>query len=317
VQYDQAGDANYNAAPQVVEHTVAQKAIQTISVTTHAPSSATYNTSFTVAATGGGSGNPVTFSEGGVCTAAGVTFTMTSGTGTCDVKYDQTGDANYNAATQVVEHVAAQKAGQTITFGPLPVRLFGDPDFTVTATADSGLPVSFAASGQCMVTGVTVHLVASGTCTITASQAGNDNYSTAAPIPQSFTITAWTLKGFYQPADASALNGNTWSIVWNNVKGGSTVPLKFNIYAGPTEQTTTAAVKSIKLLQVSCVAGVADTTVTASELSNTGGTSLRYDGTSAQFIQNWQTPKQPNTCYQVIMTAADSSIINSAFFKLK
>ena len=39
---------------------------------------------------------------------------MTSGTGTCSVKYDQAGDANYNAAPQVTETVNAQKADQTI-----------------------------------------------------------------------------------------------------------------------------------------------------------------------------------------------------------
>src|SRR5213079_1862860 len=107
---------NYSAATQVVEYTAAQKASQTITVTTHAPSSAIYNTSFTVAATGGGSGNSVTFSNAGVCSNTGATFTMTSGTGSCSVKYDQAGDANnYNAATQVVEYTTAQKASQTIS----------------------------------------------------------------------------------------------------------------------------------------------------------------------------------------------------------
>ena len=41
---------------------------------------------------------------------------------------------------------ACTRADQTITFGPLPNRSPGDPDFTVSATSDSGLPVSFAAS---------------------------------------------------------------------------------------------------------------------------------------------------------------------------
>src|SRR5205807_7530785 len=67
VKYDQAGDTNYNAAAQIVEYTMAQKAAQAITVTTHAPATAIYNTSFTIAATGGGSGNPVTFSSAGVC----------------------------------------------------------------------------------------------------------------------------------------------------------------------------------------------------------------------------------------------------------
>ena len=39
---------------------------------------------------------------------------MTSGTGTCSVKYDQAGNANYNAAPQVTESVTVGKANQTI-----------------------------------------------------------------------------------------------------------------------------------------------------------------------------------------------------------
>ena len=103
VKYNQAGNADYNAAPQVTETVNAQKANQTINVTTHAPASAAFNASFSVAATGGGSGNPVTFSTRASCTNTGATFTMTSGTGTCTVNYDQAGDANYNAAPQVTE----------------------------------------------------------------------------------------------------------------------------------------------------------------------------------------------------------------------
>ena len=79
--YDQAGNANYNAAPEVTETVSAQKAAQAINVTTHAPASAAFNAQFSVAATGGGSGNPVTFSSSGACTNVGATFTMTSGTG--------------------------------------------------------------------------------------------------------------------------------------------------------------------------------------------------------------------------------------------
>ena len=84
-------------------------------MTTHAPASAAFGSSFSVAATGGGSGNPVTFSSAGACTNVGALFTMTSGTGTCSVKYDQAGSADYDAAPQVVESVSAAKAGQTIS----------------------------------------------------------------------------------------------------------------------------------------------------------------------------------------------------------
>src|SRR5262249_56874972 len=97
------------------ETTTATKADQAITVTQHAPASAVFNTGFSVAATGGGSGNPVTFSSGGGCSNTGGSFTMTSGSTDCSVKYDQAGDGNYNAAPQVTETVTAQKAAQTIT----------------------------------------------------------------------------------------------------------------------------------------------------------------------------------------------------------
>ena len=112
VKYDQAGDANYNAAPQVTETVNAQKADQTINVTTHAPASAAYNTSFSVAATA--PGGSVSFSSAAPARTPAATFTITSGSGTCSVKYDQAGDANYNAAPQVTESVTRQKANQTI-----------------------------------------------------------------------------------------------------------------------------------------------------------------------------------------------------------
>jgi hypothetical protein len=190
VKYDQAGGADYDPAPQVVETVDAQKANQTIMVTLHAPLTAVFNTGFSVAASGGGSGNQVTFSSFGVCTNTGGDFMMASGTGTCTVRYDQAGDGNYNAATQVTEPVTAQKASQSITFAALPDRTYGEPDFDVGATASSGLVVSFGASGQCTVTGTTIHLTGPGSCTITASQGGNSNYAAATDVPRTFQINA-------------------------------------------------------------------------------------------------------------------------------
>ncbi len=83
-------------------------------------------------------------------------------------------------------------ASQTITFGALANKTYGDANFTVSATASSGLAVSFAASGTCTVAGATVTLTGAGSCTITASQAGNAAYAPATSVPQSFTIAKGT-----------------------------------------------------------------------------------------------------------------------------
>ena len=135
VTFNQAGNASYNAAPQVTETTTAQKAAQAIAVTQHAPSTAVYNTSFTVAATGGGSGLPVTVGVSGVCSIGGNTVTMTSGTGTCTVTFNQAGNANYSAALQVTETTTAQKAAQAIAVTqPAPATAVYSTSFTVAAT---------------------------------------------------------------------------------------------------------------------------------------------------------------------------------------
>ena len=51
-------------------------------------------------------------------------------------------------------------------------------------------------------------------------------------------------EGLYQPVD---MNG-----VLNTVKSGSTVPLKFELFAGATELTNTADVKSLTSAQIPC-----------------------------------------------------------------
>ena len=104
-----------------------------------------------MAATGGGSGNAVTFSSGGGCANAGATFTMTSGTTACEVKYDQAGDANHSAAPEVTESVAATKASQSITVTThAPSSAVFGSKFTVGATGGgSGNAVTFSSGGAC------------------------------------------------------------------------------------------------------------------------------------------------------------------------
>jgi hypothetical protein len=122
------------------------------------------------------------------------------------------------------------------------------------------------------------------------------------------TVAAWTMTGFYQPVDMIPVG------VLNTVKGGSTVPMKFNIFAGGVEQKTVAAVLLFQFQEFTC--GTTGTFESPIEITTTGGTSLRYDTTAGQFIENWQTPKPPNKCYQVRMTALDGSHLD-AFFKTK
>jgi len=100
--------------------------------------------------------------------------------------------------TPAVERVALSnntKTSQTITFNPLPNKTYGDPPFTVSASASSGLQVTFTVSGACTssgATGATVTLTGAGTCTVTAHQAGNATYNPAPDVPQTFNIAKAT-----------------------------------------------------------------------------------------------------------------------------
>jgi uncharacterized repeat protein (TIGR03803 family) len=78
---------------------------------------------------------------------------------------------------------------QTIEFAALRDRVVGAPPFTVSATASSGLPVSFSASGRCRLSGDQVLLKRGvGVCRVTASQAGDSRFEAAAPVTQEFRV---------------------------------------------------------------------------------------------------------------------------------
>src|SRR5207253_3105112 len=107
------------------------------------------------------------------------------------------GTANITAtsATYAVSgstELTVKKKDQTITFGTLVGKTYGDPDFTVSATASSALAVTFTASGSCTVSGSTVHITGAGSCTITAHQGGNNTYNPAPDVPQTFMVAKAT-----------------------------------------------------------------------------------------------------------------------------
>jgi peptidoglycan/xylan/chitin deacetylase (PgdA/CDA1 family) len=75
---------------------------QTITVSTHAPASATNGSSFPVAATAS-SNLPVDITATGGCTISSGTVTMNSDTTACVVHYNQAGNATYSAAPEITE----------------------------------------------------------------------------------------------------------------------------------------------------------------------------------------------------------------------
>jgi probable HAF family extracellular repeat protein len=84
---------------------------------------------------------------------------------------------------------SASPQAQTISVGPLSGVTYGQAPVSLAATASSGLPVSFVATGSCTVSGATLSIVGAGTCSVTATQAGNIAWLPAAPVTQGFSIS--------------------------------------------------------------------------------------------------------------------------------
>lgn len=195
-----AGDASHtgNTGTNTFDIT---PATQGITVTVSAPVSASNGSTFNVAATAS-SGLIVDITATGVCTFVDngdgtAAITMTSGSGTCSVLYDQPGDGNYSAASQIQEDVTATEgpvftsADNTtfdVTFpGSFTITATGNPQ-SMTISLAGALPsgVTFTDNGDgTAILGGTPALGTNGTYPLSLTA----NNGVAPNATQSFTLT--------------------------------------------------------------------------------------------------------------------------------
>ncbi len=210
---DQAGNDDYNAAPTVVQKLTVAKGDQKITFTSTPPAEPKLHGQYTVTATGGDSGKPVTFSSTTptVCTVTGSTVTFDHA-GPCAIAADQAGSDDYNAAPTVVQKLTVAKGDQKITFTSTPPaepKLHGQ--YTVTATGgDSGKPVTFSSTTPtvCTVTGSTVTFDHAGPCAIAADQAGSDDYNAAPTVVQKLTVAKGDQKITFTAPTGATVGGS-------------------------------------------------------------------------------------------------------------
>ncbi len=175
--------------------TITIAAAPAITFTGAVPATGTFNTLYTgsAEATGGAGGLAYSVSAGALPTGLRLNAANGAITGTPSVVGPfnftiQAADAFGDSATQAYK-VTIGAAAQTITFGAIAAQTVGTP-LTLSATASSGLPVSFASTttSVCSVAGTTATMLTIGPCTIQATQAGNTNYLAATPVSQEFTV---------------------------------------------------------------------------------------------------------------------------------
>jgi outer membrane protein OmpA-like peptidoglycan-associated protein len=246
---NQAGNGSYFAASQVQQSFNVGKIPQTITGFSTPPSSATVGgATYSVSATGGGSGNAVTYtidpSASAVCTISGGVVSFI-GNGTCTIDANQTGNATYAVATQAQQSFTVGKGAQVITGWSTPpsAAVISGATYSVSATGGgSGNAVTYtidaASSSVCTISSDIVSFIGAGTCTIDANQAGNASWNAASQVQQSFTvatipqvITSWST-----PPSAATIGGATYGV--SATGGGSGNAVTYTIDASASSVCT-------------------------------------------------------------------------------
>ena len=150
-------------------------------------------------------------SSGACILINGVVYT-TSG-GSCTVTASQPGGLNFNPAPDVSRTFAIARAAPVDHLPSARDEDVRRPGLRrLGIFSGSSLPVSFAASGNCAVSGAIVHLTGAGSCTITASQAGDVSWEPAPDVSRTFAIEravqATPSRGPVQGAEQSSASGS-------------------------------------------------------------------------------------------------------------
>lgn len=240
----------------------------------------------------------------GAPAAADVSYTDNTNAGTATVTAAWAGDSNREGSSSSVQFEIAKAPSVVTVSCPASVVFTGSAIEPCTAHV-TGANLDQAVS-PILYSNNTAVSKENSPASASAAYAGDVNHE-GSTGSATFQIAAWTLQGFYKPVDM-IVNGVE---VVNIVKGGSTVPLKFNAFAGSTEITNTTALGArftFRNVGCSVAAQTSDDLI-----ATTGGTTLRYDATAKQWIQNWQTPKGADQCLRVTLTTADGSTLTALF----
>jgi hypothetical protein len=304
IQASQAGNNTYAAAPSVSQaFTVAPLTSQTITFAP-IPNHNVNDAPFTLSATAS-SGLPVTFAVlSGPATLAGNVVTLT-GSGSVTIQASQAGNSTYAAAPSVSQTFTVSLVSQTITFATIPTHSVSDPPFTLSATASSGLPVTFTVtSGPATLAGNVLTLTGPGSVTIQASQAGNTTYAAAPTVSHTFTVTPLipTLVSVSPAAGVVGAGATTVVLTGTNFSTSDTVLLNGAVIASKFTSTTTLSATlpasffaSAATGQIAVYDPVSNTTTSAVSFVVTPTPSIVFTGPSSS-----TSGQQPTLTFQLV-----------------
>jgi hypothetical protein len=125
---------------------------------------------------------------------------------------------------------------QTISFSPLADRTFSDAPFQLTASASSGLPVTFTIlSGLAQISGNTISNMYPGVITVRASQGGDATYKRANPVDRTFTAIKANQTINFPPISDKTYGGNLDGdgLVALNASSTSGQWISYSVLSGP------------------------------------------------------------------------------------
>jgi hypothetical protein len=193
IDANQPGNANYDAAPQMLQSFAVDTDSQLITFTSTPPTAATVGALPYLVSAVASSGLAVSLSSGTpfVCSLVGSAVSFV-GAGTCTINASQEGSAEYGAAQEAEQSFVVGRRSQVVAFtssSPASATVAGF-GYLVSADASSGLPVSFVSEtpSVCALAESMVSFVGAGTCTIAANQPGNAEYSAAPRAQQAFGV---------------------------------------------------------------------------------------------------------------------------------
>ncbi|WP_054658613.1 fibronectin type III domain-containing protein [Stenotrophomonas pictorum] len=276
INADQAGNAATNAATTISQSFLVNAVAPGAPVIGTATAGNTQaSVSFSAPANTGGSsitGYTVTANPGGATASGAASPLLVSGLSNGQA-YTFTVTASNVAGTgpaSAASNAVTPAAPQVITFANPGAQNFGTTP-TLTASADSNLPVSFssATTAVCTITsGGSLTFITAGNCTINADQAGNAAWLAASQVSRSFTVNP-VVPG--APTIGTATGGDTQASVSFSAPantGGSSIT-GYTVTANPGGATASGAASPLLVSGLSN--GQAYTfTVTASNVAGTG-----------------------------------------------